>query len=404
MTLTRAAVFVAVAILSGARPSAQSDVTRPDLEKMKIRLGPLFVNPTVTLGNVGADDNVFNDAAEPKHDLTMTLSPKTELWLPFLGSWFEGIITEDFSWYRQYSSERSANHGASLDWKLPLTRLNVDVAVGRTATRARPGFEIDARAHRVQTDYGAAASIWFLVNTAIDVSFKHSDTNYDEDVLFGDVNLRDELNGNVTTRTVGVSQKLTPLTTISAGFSQRQDRFTFNPLRDADSTEISGAVRFDPAALLKGSVSVGYNQFRPKSDALPSYTGTMLAADLSYAPAEVTKLAFRAERAIRYSYEDAQPYYLQTGFSGEITQQIFGPVDIVGRGGTATLDYRTRAGVVVPVADRSDRVTTYGVGVGYHLGKSVRIGFNADQNHRDSPLASRRYDRLTYGSSLTYDF
>src|SRR5262249_19667316 len=160
-------------------------------------------------------------------------------------------------------------HGATLDWKLPLTRLNVDVGLGRTATRARPGLEIDARAHHVQTDYAAAASIWFLVNTSIDVSLKHGETNFDEDVQFGDVNLREELNGSVSTRTVGVSQKLTPLTTVSVGFSQRQDRFTFNPLRDADSTEISGAVRFDPAALIKGTVSVGYNRFRPNSDALP---------------------------------------------------------------------------------------------------------------------------------------
>jgi hypothetical protein len=60
--------------------------------------------------------------------------------------------------------------------------------------------------------------------------------------------------------------------------------------------------------------------------------------------------------------------------------------------------------VVVPFADRADRVTTYGAGVGYHLGKNVRVSVNADQNHRTSPVVSRRYDRLTYGASLTYDF
>ena len=90
--------------------------------------------------------------------------------------------------------------------------------------------------------------------------------------------------------------------------------------------------------------------------------------------------------------------------NGEITQQIFGPVDIVARGGTASLHYRDRADAVVAFQNRSDRVTTYGGGFGYHLGKSVRIGFNADQNHRNSPIESRRYDRLTYGASLSYDF
>lgn len=255
-----------------------------------------------------------------------------------------------------------------------------------------------------QTDYAAAVSLWFLVNTAIDLSAKHGDLDFDEHAQYGGVNLRQELNGGVTTMTVGVSQKLTPLTTLSVGFSQRQDRFTFNPLRDSDSTELAATVHFDPAALIKGSLTVGYNDFKPKSEALPSYTGTTLAADLSYAPLEVTRLTFRAERAIRYSYDDAQPYYLQSGIKVEVTQQIFGPVDVMARGGTATLDYRNRAGADLPAPERSDRVTTFGGGAGYHPGKSVRIGFNVDQDHRDSPISAHRYDRLAYGMSVTYDF
>src|SRR5205814_241497 len=115
-----------------------------------------------------------------------------------------------------------------------------------------------------------------------------------------------------------------------------------------------------------------------------------LAADLSYSPFEVTKITFRAERAVRYSYDIAQPYYVQTGMTVELGQQLFGPVDVVARGGTAALAYRNRVDVVLPLSDRSDRVNTYGGGMGYHLGKSMRVGFNADQAHRDSPVETRQ--------------
>jgi hypothetical protein len=398
-------VLAAIVLLAAPSARAQTDANRPDPEKIKLQLGPLIINPTITLGNFGSDENVFNDATNPKRDLTMTLSPKTELWLPFLGSWFQGTVAEDLTWYKEYSSERSANHTVSLDWKLPLTRFTADVGVARSASSARPGFEIDARVHHVQTEYGAAASIWFLATTAIDVSVKRGETDFDQNTQYGGADLSQELNGNTMTYTVGVSQKLTSLTTASVGFSQRLDRFTYNPLRDADSREVKASVRFDPGAYFKGGVSLGLDAFRPKSaDLLPSYTGATFGADVSFAPTEVTRLTVKGERAIKYSYDDAQPYYLQTGYSAEVTQQVVGPFDVVGRGGTASLDYRTRAGVVVPFADRADRVTTYGLGIGYHLGKNIRVSFNADQIHRDSPIDSRRYNRLTYGSALTYDF
>lgn len=136
--MRRTAFLLAVIVLFHVHAWAQTDTNRPDPTKVKMKFGPLIVNPTITLGNVGSDDNVFNEASNPRRDVTMTLSPKAELWLPFLGSWFEGIITEDLNWYQQYSSERSANQSFSLNWKLPLPRVSADLGIGRAATRARP--------------------------------------------------------------------------------------------------------------------------------------------------------------------------------------------------------------------------------------------------------------------------
>jgi hypothetical protein len=396
-------VFAAIGAFSGSTAWAQADARRPDPETIKIQFGPLIVNPTVTLGNVGTDENVFNDALNPKHDLTMTLSPKTELWLPFMSSWFQGIVAEDLTWYREYDSERSANNTLSLDWKLPLSRFTSDVGAARISTSARPGFEIDARVHHIQTDYRAAASLWFLPTTALDLTVKRSELNFDEPSSVG-LQLKQQLNGSTMSYSVGFTQKLTGVTSVSAAFAERQDRFTYSELRNADAMDVNGSIRFEPGGYFKGSITAGFTAFKPKSDSLPSYTGSTFSADVSFDPTELTRLTFRGERAIRYSYDQMQPYYLQTGMTAEITQQIYGPVDVVGRGGAATLAYQTLEGVVVPFADRADRVTTYGAGVGYHLGKNVRISFNADQSHRTSPIASRRYDRLTYGASLTYDF
>ena len=107
---------------------------------------------------------------------------------------------------------------------------------------------------------------------------------------------------------------------------------------------------------------------------------------------------------MQYSYDDNQPYYVQSRIGGSVAQQIFGPVDVQVRGDLAYLDYRNRAGVTVPVTDRTDRVTTFGLGVGYHMGKDLRLSLNVDQSHRDTQVVDHQYERLLVGAALTYGF
>jgi hypothetical protein len=57
---------------------------------------------------------------------------------------------------------------------------------------------------------------------------------------------------------------------------------------------------------------------------------------------------------------------------------------------------------VTVTPDRTDRVTSYGFGVGYHFGSDMRIGLNVDQQNRVSPRDTRQYNGLRYGLSVTY--
>ena len=74
------------------------------------------------------------------------------------------------------------------------------------------------------------------------------------------------------------------------------------------------------------------------------------------------------------------------------------------RGDYAALDYRNRAGADVLVPDRTDHVTTVGLGIGYHMGKDLRLSVNADHTDRDTRVIAHRYERLLLGVSLTYGF
>jgi hypothetical protein len=363
-----------------------------------------MLNPTISLANIGIDENVFNESANPKRDFTMTLSPKTDWWLPFAGTWFNGVVSEDLVWYDRYSSERSANTTLGVGWKAPLAISMFDVGARRAWTQDRPSLEIDERAARTQKSYSATVSVRVLTDTSVDLTAKMDQTRFDEDEVFNGVNLSNELNRNVTTFGLGVTQKLTPFTTLTLGASRQQDRFQIDPLRDMDSIHGTATVKFDPLALIAGTFAVAYSDYSPRSTTVPAYSGMTFAGELSYVPRDTTRLKFGAQRGLEYSYDSTEPYYVQTAFNLEFAQQIFGPFDFVARGGRARLDYRSQTDVVLPVPNQMDNVNSFGGGIGYRIGRSLRVGFNADMIRRVSTDPAREYARPTYGASVTYEF
>ena len=373
-------------------------------ENVRMRLGPMFVNPSIALTNAGVDTNVFNEATQesPKEDFTLTLTPATDVWLRMGRTWLSGSVHEDLVYYQKYDSERSANSRYKLTWLIPLTRVSFIPTVSFANTRERPGFEVDARARRNELDWGGTVEVRALSKTFVVVRAERQKSDFDPSAEFLGISLRDQLNRTDIEESIGLRHELTPLTSVTLDVTREQDRFDFAPLRDSDSTRVVVGVKFDPAALIKGGASVGYRNFDPRDSTLPRFAGATIAADLSYVLLGTTKFATKATRDVQYSFDINQPYYVQTGINLEVSQQIFGPFDAVGRVGAARLEYRDRSGTAVAASDRVDHIETYGSGFGYHVGRDMRIGFNIDQNRRLSPVTGRQYQGLRYGIAVTY--
>jgi hypothetical protein len=376
----------------------------PDPAKVRVRIGALWMNPTVSLTNLGVDDNVFNEPEDlsPKRDVTFTVTPATDLWIRMGRSWVSGSIKEDLVWYQKYADERAANSTYKLAWKVPLNRLVVDVGASYVNARDRPGYEIDARALRTEMGYRGAVEIRALSKTFFGVRAARQQLDLDKSAVFLGANLQSELNHATTSAGVTVRHQLTPLTSLSVAASRSQDRFEFSSLRDSDSDIVEATLGFDPFALIKGVATLGYRNFHPLSTGVDDYKGLTALIDLSYSLLGATRFSVRVLRDVQYSFDVNQPYYLETGVDGSIAQQIFGPFDVVGRLGMHSLAYRDRAGTAALVADRVDSVRTYGAGLGYHLGKDLRLGFNVDRSRRVSEVARRRYSGFRFGTSVTY--
>jgi hypothetical protein len=391
-----AALFLLCVVPAGALAQPPSNV--------RMHLGPLFVNPTIALTNAGVDTNVFNEATQesPKEDFTLTLAPATDAWFRVGRSWLNATVREDIVYYQKYSSERSVNSNYKLSWMIPFSRISFNPTASFTNTRDRPGFEVDSRARRNEYGYGGTVEVRALSKTFVAVQASRRISAFDRNAEFLGTNLRDQLNRTVDEASISLRHELTPLTRLTVEVAREQDRFEFSPVRDSDSTRITAGVKLDPAALIKGGAVVGYRDFKPLDSSLSGFKGATVEADLSYVLLGVTRFAVRGTRDVQYSYDVNQPYYLQSGINLEISQQIAGPLDAVGRVGAARLEYQDRAGAAVAVSNRVDHVENYGGGLGYHVGRDTRIGVNVDQYRRLSPVSGRRYQGLRYGIAVTY--
>jgi hypothetical protein len=371
-----------------------------------LRLGPLQLYPTIALTNLGVDTNVFNEPnqAAPKRDFTMTITPAVDLRMRLGRSRLTGTVTEDLVYYRTYAGERSANGSVKGGVQVLLTRVILNGGVSYLSTRERPGFEIDVRSQRNESGVNGTAEVRALPKTFVGLRGKRTKVDYDKDAAFLDSNLHFELNRTETTGALMARYRLTPLTNFTFDVGLQQDRFEFSPLRDSDSTRIAAGVTFEQRALISGSASFGYRDFRPTSSDVAPYRGSVAAVDLYTAAFGSMKLGLRADRDVHYSYDLNQPYYLQTGAIVSITQHLYGPLDLMGRFGVARLDYQNRITPGPQLRARTDYMQYYGGGLGYRAARRTRIGFNVDQYRRTSGVELRQYNGLTFGTSVTYGF
>ena len=406
-TLLRRRIFAALSLALLTAPASFAQTTGdggPDPSRVRVRIGPLWMNPTISMPNIGIDTNVFRDPPNltPKRDFTVTVSPKTELWLRMGRTWLSGLIAEDVIWYQKYTTERSANSTYMIGWKAPLNRLVLTTSATWLSTRERPGFEIDVRARRREPMYTGSVEVRGFAKTFVGVRGSWRRVRFDQSAVFRGSSLQEQLDRTATSATVTLRHELTPLTSITFSAGRSEDQFTAAASRNAISTDYAVGLTFDPAALIKGSATLGYTVYRPEAADLPDYRGTTAAAGLSYTPMGSTRFAGTIARGVEFSYDINQPYYLLTGGTASIAQQIFGPFDVVARAGAQRLKYQSRTGVIVADPDRTDRVRTYGLGVGIHMGPDLRLGFNIDKERRTSVLIEQQYNGLKYGSSITY--
>jgi hypothetical protein len=397
-------VALGLVLMAASTALGQTADSGPDPDAVRLRIGPLWMNPTISMPNLGIDTNVFNDppTVTPRRDLTLTIAPKIDLWLRLGRTWLSATVAEDVVWYQKYATERSANGSYVVGWKAPFNRLVLTANAQWRETRTRPGFEIDARAQRNEPQYDASVEIRGFGRTFLGVRGAWGKVDFDDNAVFDGSSLQEQLDRTTRSAAITMRHDLTPLTSIIVSGGRSEEKFKSTASRNSTADEYSVAINFAPAALLNGTARVGYILYNAEAVDLDDYHGATAAVNLVYTLRGATQFTLGITRAIESSYDINHPNYVLTGVSGSLAQHIFGPVDLVARGRSERLQYRSRSGAVIDAPDRADRVQSFGAGLGVRVAQALRLGFNIDKDRRMSLLVDRQYEGLNYGISLTW--
>jgi hypothetical protein len=148
-------------------------------------------------------------------------------------------------------------------------------------------------------------------------------------------------------------------------------------------------------------VFVGLRDFRPLQAVIPQFRGLIAGGDLRYTLLGVTRFEGHLTRDVSYSFDEFQPFYLESGGRVTVTQRLVGPLEAIGQAGRRHLRYQTR--IDAGVAGRVETVSAWGGGVGVRLDEGVRVTFTVDRERRVSPESTvRQYDRTRAFASLEY--
>lgn len=400
---TRAGLLVLVLLAATAASSAAQTLPPDPVELGSLQVGPLALSPRFEVLSIGIDSNIFNEEEGPKEDFTATLRPSLEGGLRLGRARFTYRTHVDVVYFHEYTDERALNRAAQGRAELRLARIVPYVTAAGATTRERPNSEIDLRARRATQSLGGGATLLLLSRTALVVGAERQTVSYDDGQQFGGEDLAVQLNSTRETIEGGFRFALTPLTTLALVAGRERVRFEFSPDRDSESVRIMNRFEFDPSAIITGTAAVGYRRFMPDNPALKAYRGIVAQVEVRYTMFNRTRVETRFTRDVEYSYLDDQPYYVTTGGTVTVTQQLGGRFDVQVVAGRERLRYQPLADAALDAAGL-DTTSTIGGGVGYRLGQTARLGANVEFVDRESHRAGRSYDRRRIFGSMAYRF
>lgn len=401
--------MVAVAVLCGAaRASAQgvgsgpltSTLTDTEPQTGALSWGPVKVSPGLIIREAGWDSNVFDEAENPKQEYMITALPDVAVFSRLRYIQLSAYGGLEIARFKHFPSENSLGHSARGRVDFLFSRVLPFIGGGETVTRTRANGEIDVRAKRVEDELSGGLAYSTGAHSVVYASATQFKTDFENTVNRG-VSLETALDRTGVEYSGGLRTALTPITTFTGSFGYREDRFRYDPSRNAISRHITGSLKAGAEASFSGTINAAFENFQPASPDVRRFNGLTGSVAIAIPIAEVGRIGVLSRRAVEYSFNTQEAYFIDNLVSLSWTERLLGAIDaqVVGARSWFQYNYSER------LPKRTDRLEIYTGGFGYNLKNRTRVSINYEYSRRRSlALAERNYDRRRAFLAWTYAF
>ncbi|HEX6464125.1 MAG TPA: hypothetical protein VFZ98_06725, partial [Vicinamibacterales bacterium] len=209
-----------------------------DQDTSLVKVGPVGIQPSLLLQNIGRDPNVFNSATDAQSDFTMTFTPKVDVTLHVRRVKTTFNQTVDYVYFKKFASERGVNQLYALRADFDLGILQPFASASTASSRNRINNEVDQRARHHTTEYYVGTGINVFTRTHVSIKARQQDTTFDSSEFFRGESLAQAFNGVLRGLDTSVGVALTPLTSLDVVFSNEQQRFDLSRERNSDTFRV----------------------------------------------------------------------------------------------------------------------------------------------------------------------
>jgi hypothetical protein len=399
----RVAAAAAFIVMMGGGAAAQQSalalLPEQPPEDSLYRLGPVLLNPRLSVPEIGHDSNAFNEATDPKEDFVIKFVPEIDFFTD------AGLLrvsvrsSSAFTYFHRYESERSIAEQIRGRVTARLSRVHPWVGAASVRSNERT-TEIDARAKRAERELAAGVQFDISPLAALTVSANRMNVRFDEAEQFRDTPLSAALDRDTDMASAALRLQATPFTSVTfRGYTSR-DRFLLDASRDSTASGGDVDVNFGSEAIIRGRVAVGFRQQDPYDPTLDTFRGITGRGGITTVFFWHAILGVDYVRDVQYSFDRREGYYVENGADLVYTQRIGGSFDVQARVGRHALNYNaSELG-----AAGTDLSWSYHGGVGYSLESGSRFGLNYEVTERDARQVNQEFSRRRLFGSFSYEF
>jgi hypothetical protein len=414
--LMRGAIFLIVSLVSAERalpqdgpatPAASAEGAAPGL----LRLGPVYLTPSLRIWSLGMDTNVFYTATNRRTDFIAHGGPGLELLVPLHGALkLRADGTVGYLYFARTESQRRLTGSAMSRLGYEGQRLNTGAQYLYTRSFSRIGIEVDRRVDmetqeaRVDLRYGIGPRFLF--------GLRATGTRFlvEEDQGFFGADLNRNLTRDAYRAAADFGYALTPKTSFVVETDYQADRFQSASERDTDSNRLGGGFVLSATTYLSGRAVAGGRSIRvlalPKQDRVVPYA----AVDLTYHLGPRTRFSGFFNRDTGFSAfsvaEGDLPTITTQSYGLRLVKGLWRRLDLRLHGTRTELEsdapvfIDTGAGPLPALRD--DAGWEVGADLGYAFWTGLRIGAAATWSERRSTINDLGVEGLLLGATVTY--